>query len=53
MQQKCDECVQTLYPAGERVPPGLYQHTESDHQVYLEKAALEQKRKNCSSQSAV
>jgi hypothetical protein len=32
----CDECVQTLYIAGERVPPGVYKQVDGNHQISLE-----------------
>ncbi len=32
----CDECVQNLYLAGERVPPGVYKQVDSCHQVCLD-----------------
>jgi len=33
---KCDECAQSFYLAGERVPPGVYKQVDSGHQICLE-----------------
>lgn len=34
--EKCEECTETLYPAGERVSPGVYRQVDTHREVSLE-----------------
>lgn len=38
--ERCDECAEILYAAGERVPAGVYKQLDSSHQVIFDQEGV-------------